>query len=398
MTAVLRHQPLLRLFCQLISLLPAALLPLPALAADNPADGQATAASDSQSNTDASTSTSETEAQAAAPERVLPDEVRERHAAVLEYLQLFQRSDEIITLSADDQPFYGLFLQERSGQPQGGALILHAEGEHGLWPQSTGMLREVLPDYGWSTLTLQLPDPPALPVPPTSVYQPLDSAAAGQPDQAVDQTADPAATTSTAAEPPQADGEPATAQSNDPKTVAEPIKVDPVKQQQAEQTTRFELASQTYRATTVERIRQGVAYLNGQGQYNLVVIAYGNSANAAAQWLNETVRINESGKAAKGLALIMINAREDTAAKVPLNQQLGTLLIPMFDLLTEDNQLSAYQLHQRAGLMRHKNRLGYQQFQLKTPITDTDADAAMIRRIRGWLRANAAGTRVGLNR
>ncbi len=372
------------------------------------------------------------------PERVTPNSTRQRHGAIAEHLTLFQRQQEMVLLAEGETPFYGLFLQERSGRPQGAALILHARGEHGLWPRSAGHMRESLPDVGWSTLAIELPDPPDLPIPPTALYapaQPLDSAssgtAEGDPDNA-DSASSPgnegsanAAAGSAAADAAAASSTEATAQAaasagntnnapsstevdpastdmtgepplperqTDPTTASEPV--DPVVQEHSARLTNYETLSQQYRDAMVARIEQGVAYLKSRGQHNLVVIAYGNSAGWAGQWVTANTRVNKKGQPERGLSLVLINAMEDPSAKIPMNDHLVKLAVPVFDLVTANPGVSDYEVRQRAGLMRHKNRRTYQQFLLDAPITSGEADAAIVRRIRGWLRTHAAGTRL----
>ena len=54
-----------------------------------------------------------------------------------------------------------MFLAEATGNPQGGVLILHDNQQHGHWPDIVAPLREYLPQHGWSTLSIELPDTPA---------------------------------------------------------------------------------------------------------------------------------------------------------------------------------------------------------------------------------------------
>ena len=54
--------------------------------------------------------------------------------------------------------FLAIWQEDRSGDARGALLILHAEGEHPSWPQTTQPLHDSLPEYGWATMAIQLPN------------------------------------------------------------------------------------------------------------------------------------------------------------------------------------------------------------------------------------------------
>jgi pimeloyl-ACP methyl ester carboxylesterase len=75
------------------------------------------------------------------------------------------------SLQAGDHKFLSIFTQESSNFPQGGILLLHGHSGHPDWPELIKPLRTRLPDFGWSTLSMQMP----VPKESTSVleYEPL---------------------------------------------------------------------------------------------------------------------------------------------------------------------------------------------------------------------------------
>lgn len=60
-------------------------------------------------------------------------------------------------LEADGHKFLAIFTEDRSGTPKGGAIILHGIGVHPDWAEVIYPLRTGLPDYGWATLSIQMP-------------------------------------------------------------------------------------------------------------------------------------------------------------------------------------------------------------------------------------------------
>jgi pimeloyl-ACP methyl ester carboxylesterase len=64
---------------------------------------------------------------------------------------------EAITLTADDVEFLGLYAEPATEQEKGAVILLHGIGVHPAWPDVIEPLRMELPDYGWHTLSLQMP-------------------------------------------------------------------------------------------------------------------------------------------------------------------------------------------------------------------------------------------------
>jgi pimeloyl-ACP methyl ester carboxylesterase len=60
-------------------------------------------------------------------------------------------------LEAGGQKFLGIYTEDQSGAPKGGAIILHGIGVHPDWPDVVYPLRSELPNYGWATLSIQMP-------------------------------------------------------------------------------------------------------------------------------------------------------------------------------------------------------------------------------------------------
>lgn len=60
-------------------------------------------------------------------------------------------------LETGGQKFLGIYTQDQSGNPKGSAIILHGIGVHPDWPDVVYPLRSELPNYGWATLSIQMP-------------------------------------------------------------------------------------------------------------------------------------------------------------------------------------------------------------------------------------------------
>ncbi|MCW8906045.1 MAG: alpha/beta hydrolase family protein [Sedimenticola sp.] len=64
---------------------------------------------------------------------------------------------EPVTLQAGDTPFLAIHTRESTGYSHGAAIILHGRGAHPDWVDVVNPLRSELPEYGWQTLSIQLP-------------------------------------------------------------------------------------------------------------------------------------------------------------------------------------------------------------------------------------------------
>lgn len=60
-------------------------------------------------------------------------------------------------LEVDGQKFLGIYTEDLSGKPKGGVIILHGIGAHPNWADVIYPLRTELPNYGWATLSIQMP-------------------------------------------------------------------------------------------------------------------------------------------------------------------------------------------------------------------------------------------------
>ncbi|MEH6650023.1 MAG: DUF3530 family protein [Motiliproteus sp.] len=97
--------------------------------------------------------------------RILPDLEQER----LQALADSQLPDtDILWLETQHESFLGLFQPANAAAPKGAVLLLHHDRTSADWPGAITTLRHGLPDQGWHTLSLALPDEPEY-IPPRLV-------------------------------------------------------------------------------------------------------------------------------------------------------------------------------------------------------------------------------------
>ncbi len=375
---------------------------------ENPENSSASTSS--EGGQPASEPTSETDtAQASAEEpapHVVPNPGFRRIKEVLKHLDLFQREEEVIKFGNEESTLSGLYLPENTGTPQGGILILHDIEEHAHWPQTVGPLREYLPDYGWNTLSLffedylrppmpgaqKVKEPEPTPQADENLQEEVAEAEAevtgelenetegetGEADELVDQNFldDP---TDSLAEIADSLEELPKLNSEDKNLVA--------KEPELSREDAFLEGMQL-------RVEDGLRQLNTLGQFNLVIIAHGLSANWAAATLNERFK-NTPG--VKGYALVLINAKASQYPLYQLDEELAKLSIPMLDIVTNLKKGEERMMINRRNAITRKQNRQYIQIKLPEIHTNLKGNKNMItRRVRGWLKTHAAGEEVAV--
>lgn len=64
---------------------------------------------------------------------------------------------EPLTLQAAGNDFFAIYAQEMTDYSQGAVILLHGRDAHPDWMEVVHPLRTQLPEYGWKTLSIQLP-------------------------------------------------------------------------------------------------------------------------------------------------------------------------------------------------------------------------------------------------
>lgn len=377
---------------------------------DTPEPVAGTDAIDAQDETSTDTAPPKTEDSSQAPQtvqeivpHVVPNPGKRRIQEVLKHLNLFKRDDEVIKFGDEESTLSGLYLPENTGTPQGGILILHDIEEHAHWSQTVGPLREYLPDYGWNTLSLFFEDYLKRPLPGYQVTKPEDVPLENKEveddalvvdDTPLDTELEPIEGEDTASEEVEdlnfAD-EPADSLSQ----IAESL--DGLPNLDSPDDTALptdpELSSEEQFLQDMQvRVEDGLRQLNTLGQFNLVIIAHGLSANWAVAALSE--RFKDTPEA-RGYALVLINPKGSVYPYYDLNEQLSKLKIPMLDIVTQLNSGEKRLMINRRNAITRKQNKQYLQIQLPEIHTNLKGKVNMItRRVRGWLKTHAAGEEI----
>ena len=76
---------------------------------------------------------------------------------ISENLSENSKATEVLWLGAKENKFLALYTRQTSDVAHGAAIILHTMGAHAEWPQIISPIRTLLPEQGWTSLSIQLP-------------------------------------------------------------------------------------------------------------------------------------------------------------------------------------------------------------------------------------------------
>ncbi len=263
----------------------------------------------------------------------------------------------------EGEPVLAVYQPDSSGKPQGAVLVLHAEGQHPIWPGPLAALFKHLPEHGWAVMGVSLPDTPwplapprrhAPPPPYTPETEPADDSARLQGDDL------------------------GGAPEIDPTATATPT---PGGEQLAEDTAQQAIAAATQ-------------HLKALGQLNLVLIGQGLGAARALQHLAQA-----SGSAGPGSvrALVLIDLSSPAPANHARMAHTADLpAIPILDIVFEDaghHTLVSAQLRAEAA-RRHGHRTYVQRQLQPATVKRNQGEVRLIKAVRGFLNRHALGTAV----
>ncbi|NLW05329.1 MAG: DUF3530 family protein [Pseudomonadaceae bacterium] len=289
-------------------------------------------------------------------ERTNPDPMREMLSALVAELP----AKQIVNLPlAEEKTFLALQINALSAKAKGQVLMLPGDREHPNWPLGIAPLRQVLPEYGWTTLAIALPiynntgvAARTLGVGPLLSYTSLKKAAETPPKK-TEASADLAFLSGDE-----------TDEEEVKKEVADPS-----------------LALNEHRALIEVRVKAALQHLGNKGKQ--VLILQGESVYWLQSWL-------EAGNLSKNSPLILLYvetpAGADSASFSELIKKLGKH--PILDIYAGQNSLQTHWAAERkAAYLRAGNSLATQ-MAIKVPVSTGDGtdNRWLTQRVEGWLR------------
>ena len=256
-------------------------------------------------------------------------------------------------LAASDGNFLALWKPANAAEASGVVILIPGDSESADWPQAIGPLRNKLPDVGWSSLSLTLPDP-------------HDQAPQVAPAPAPSETANATAETDPAA--PATD----TAQDATPAATTQAIaapEAGPLTQATPEQHAERVLA----------RIQAAVAFAQTQKPKRIVLLGHGSGGYWAARYLG-------SSPSPEVQNLLLVAATVPEGFSPPLEELVPGLKLAVGDFYYKDQPADRTAALKRQQASKRQTQPAYVQVAMKAlPGNPATEQEQLFRRIRGWL-------------
>ncbi|WP_312932234.1 alpha/beta hydrolase family protein [Pseudomonas sp.] len=261
------------------------------------------------------------------------------------------------TLQAGSDSFLALWTPANDSDPKGAVIIVPGAGETADWPNGVGPLRRKLPDSGWHSLSITLPD-----------------LVAEQPQA----RAEPAP----AAAPASADGQTAPAKDTPDDANANVAQATSPEADTAESTDAAQASDHNDKADAERifaRIKAAVSYAQSQNTQTIVLLGHGSGAYWAARFLSE----QQPPEVQK---LVMVAAQTPARVEDNLHSLLPTLKVPTADIYYALRSQDKNAAQQRLQATKRVKDSQYRQLSLiATPGDSAAQQEQLFRRVKGWL-------------
>lgn len=258
-------------------------------------------------------------------------------------------------LSTNAGNFLALWKPANAAEASGVVILIPGDSESADWPQAIGPLRNKLPDVGWSSLSLTLPDPhgQAPQVAPAPAAETTRATAEADPAAPASEPADAPAPSETAAT-----------------TQAIPApEAGPLTQATPEQHAERVLA----------RIQAAVAFAQGQKAKRIVLLGHGSGGYWAARYLGNSPSPEVHN-------LLLVAAQVPAGFSPPLEELVPSLKLAVGDFYYKDQPTDRTTALKRQQASKRQAQPAYVQVAMKAlPGNPATEQEQLFRRIRGWL-------------
>lgn len=276
---------------------------------------------------------------------------------------------EVIELQTAEEAFIALWRPANVAEPKGLVILLPGEGESADWPRGIGPLRRGLPDHGWHTLSVSLPDapgflPPITPEPPAEEHEQAESAAEDTEQPAAPNEAGylPEETAAVPDEPPSETEQTEQTEQTEPDQMSA---TEPEKPQLAERID--------------ERIDAALTYARTRQPGMIILLGQGTGGYWAARYLQQLAPEDVHH-------LLLIQPRQPQGQEEPLAQLVPALKLATGDFYYQNGTATRTEARERLNASRRIQHPAYHQVGLSALIDDRESEQQqLLRRVRGWL-------------
>ncbi|MDM8351045.1 alpha/beta hydrolase family protein [Pseudomonas sp. sp1636] len=276
----------------------------------------------------------------------------ERSADAASALSRQLPSQEQQLLQAGDESFLALWQAANAAEAHGVVVLVAGDGESADWPKVLGPLRRKLPDGGWHSLSLSLPDPQdAQPLAPEIK---LASAATAADEPPADAST-PAAEGSAAA----SDTAPAAPTSQADQPMADP--------------------GARHARRIKQRIQAALELARQQQAKHIILLGHGSGGYWSMRYLSEE-------QPADVRSLLLVDVKPAADASPGLAELQADLKLTTGDFYYKDRQPERNAAARRAQASKRQEHPAYTQVALKALPGNPEVEQEQLyRRLRGWL-------------
>lgn len=267
--------------------------------------------------------------------------------------------DEQQMLQAGAEPFLALWKPANAPEAKGVLILLPGADESADWPRTVKPLRLKLPDIGWSSLSLSLPDSQGAPLPEAVLPRTAEAVTV---DTATAPAADSAQAPAQDGEQAPAEGAQAAAPPAEPAPGQNPpvAAVDPAER-------------------VFARIQAGITFAEQQDAQRIVLLGHGSGAYWAALYLKER-------QPAAIKQLVVVAPQLPAGQTPPLEELIPGLKLATGDFFYKDLAADRGNAVRRLQASKRLAHDGYTQVALKALPGNLEAEQEQLfRRVRGWL-------------
>jgi hypothetical protein len=292
-------------------------------------------------------------------------------------------------LSDGEEEFLTIWHEDRSGNAQGALLILHAEGEHPSWPRTTQPLHDSLPEYGWATLAIHLPNPAYEGVPERTL---LVKTIPPKKSRDIDNNSDN-----------ESGDEESTASEQKAEEKTPPVELStnkpPTNEALAEKkTTR---THQEIEAIAENRLTAALKFLHDKGQFNIVLMGNGVGAIRSHKLMKSIIPVIDDKRLKKRIekpirGSIIFNAKNTLPKKKEVyTDWFFDPEIPILDIYMDTDIRNIKDAKKRKALAKKQKVIIHKQLKLSNLSYETSwKENQLSRRIRSFLVTNVQGIEV----
>lgn len=296
-----------------------------------------------------------------------------RNVLAAQAIQLSADAKQLVDLTTAVEHFSALFLPANVAEPRGMVILLPGAEESFDWPVAIGTLRRKLPDAGWHTLSLNLPELPIdtpsphkvtadhvaeqIPVLPPEPVSTAEENTELEPEEAVETEAEDEVTSEELA--------PAAPMEN---TEPEP-----------EPATPEAIVIPAYPERIDNFIDAAIAYAQTLNAAEVVLLGH----HEGAHWV-----LNYQGQAGTSVPLrrVLISPRSSVLLNTSYIDLITASQQPIADFYYKNDPIAQHAAQQRLAASRRAARKNYRQISLTTGTAIQALEQEyLLRRVKGWL-------------